>query len=181
MVVRRSSGRREHGHDRRPTRLTGRSGPEPARSSPLWISSGPPGGVAGCHTLVWRCGIADSPWPVIHTERAVLADDLADLAPTAGPPRRCAGAGRFTRYSSDTVPSRDHGINAGLGLAPPVHGSHLHQDCAFGSRWLAHVVPDGVVGTTMRSPGRPKMLRISAGSSPVLPNQCGTVVSKAAT
>src|SRR6476661_2869524 len=129
MVVRRSSGRREHGHDRRPTRLTGRSGPEPARSSPLWISSGPPGGVAGCRTLVWRCGIADSPWPVIHTEHAVLADDLADLAPTAGPPRRCAGAGRYTRYSSDTVPSRDHGINAGLGLAPPVHGSHTSGLC----------------------------------------------------
>ena len=33
----------------------------------------------------------------------------------------------------------------------------------------------------IRSPGRPKMLRISAGSSPVLPNQCGTVVSNSAT
>ena len=33
----------------------------------------------------------------------------------------------------------------------------------------------------IRSPGRPKMLRISAGSAPVLPNQCGTVVSNAAT
>lgn len=38
-----------------------------------------------------------------------------------------------------------------------------------------------VVLTVMRSPGRPKMLRISAGSSPVLPNQCGTLVSNAAT
>jgi integrase len=38
-----------------------------------------------------------------------------------------------------------------------------------------------VVGTVMGSPGRPKMLRISAGSVPVLPNQCGTVVSNAAT
>ena len=37
----------------------------------------------------------------------------------------------------------------------------------------------GVVRTVIRSPGRPKMLRISAGSSPVLPNQCGTLVSNA--
>ena len=36
-------------------------------------------------------------------------------------------------------------------------------------------------GRVMRSPGRPKMLRISAGSSPVLPNQCGTWVSNSAT
>src|SRR5664280_1382357 len=33
----------------------------------------------------------------------------------------------------------------------------------------------------LRSPGRPRMLRISAGASPVLPNQCGTFVSNAAT
>src|SRR6478735_7031171 len=39
----------------------------------------------------------------------------------------------------------------------------------------------GLVRTVIRSPGRPKMLRISAGSSPVLPNQCGTVVSNVAT
>ena len=39
----------------------------------------------------------------------------------------------------------------------------------------------GVPRTVMRSPGRPKMLRISAGLVPVLPNQCGTVVSKVAT
>src|SRR6185503_8440996 len=39
----------------------------------------------------------------------------------------------------------------------------------------------GVVRTVIGSPGRPKMLRISAGSAPVLPNQCGTVVSNAAT
>jgi hypothetical protein len=59
--------------------------------------------------------------------------------------------------------------------------NHMHQNCAFGSSYLAHVDPYGVVETAMRSPGRPKMLRISAGSSPVLPNQCGTVVSNAAT
>ena len=40
---------------------------------------------------------------------------------------------------------------------------------------------DDVVRIVMRSPGRPKMLRISAGASPVLPNQCGTVVSNEAT
>ncbi len=34
-----------------------------------------------------------------------------------------------------------------------------------------------VFADVMRSPGRPKRLRTSAGSSPVLPNQCGTVVS----
>ena len=37
------------------------------------------------------------------------------------------------------------------------------------------------VRMVIRSPGRPKMLRISAGSSPALPNQCGTVVSNEAT
>ncbi len=36
---------------------------------------------------------------------------------------------------------------------------------------------DEAVRSFMPSPGRPKMLRISAGSSPVLPNQCGTWVS----
>jgi hypothetical protein len=37
------------------------------------------------------------------------------------------------------------------------------------------------VRTVIRSPGRPKILRISAGSRPVLPNQCGTWVSNSAT
>lgn len=36
------------------------------------------------------------------------------------------------------------------------------------------------VRTFMRSPGRAKMLRISAGRSPMLPNQCGTEVSNSA-
>ena len=39
---------------------------------------------------------------------------------------------------------------------------------------------EGVLNV-MRSPGLPKMLRISAGLSPVLPNQCGILVSNAAT
>ena len=41
--------------------------------------------------------------------------------------------------------------------------------------------PVAHVRTVIRSPGRLKMLRISDGSSPVLPNQCGTWVLNSAT
>jgi len=82
-----------------------------------------------------------------------------------------------------------HRSGAGYGLKIRVED----RDSIFEPAWTDIVLtipgegevtagrPVAHVRTVIRSPGRLKMLRISDGSSPVLPNQCGTWVLNSAT
>ncbi len=130
---------------------------------------------------VQRCGagrtrVRRSPHPRLRHHRQPGVSEVPRPTGRALRPGRDAGARRRRHQHERLDPAQAcrgcHAV-ARLIRRPPL-------SCHHGGRWPLHYRGAGRVRTCIRSPGRPKMLRISAGPAPVLPNQCGTVVSNSA-
>jgi hypothetical protein len=119
-------------------------------------------------TSTTRLPRSSSPWP----------------RPNAWPGSRCRTwlreSGRRLAVLAEHIDARQRGHGGSVDLGG-VQASARPSRC-----WVddcgnpGQVCVGGDVRTVIRSPGRLKMLRISAGCCPVLPNQCGTWVSNSA-